>query len=101
MAQNKAMSYLRRAIPNTRKVINAIEFRRHVSQSITRRGGGGDHHGPMMPPFARLAPPTETVKNEFKKSPISFKKIKLTCRSLTTFIDPRGGGISLGRFRCP
>lgn len=30
--------------------------------AVRRMGGGGDHHhGPMMPPFARLRPPTQTV----------------------------------------
>ena len=34
--------------------------RRTISASIVRTGGGGG--GPMMPPFARLKPPTETVR---------------------------------------
>ena len=33
--------------------------RRCVSRTAIRKGG--DAGGPMMPPFARLAPPTETV----------------------------------------
>mmetsp|Transcript_39641 Transcript_39641/g.40407 ORF Transcript_39641/g.40407 Transcript_39641/m.40407 type:complete len:135 (+) Transcript_39641:65-469(+) len=28
------------------------------------KGGGGGHHAPALPPFARLAPPSGTIPNE-------------------------------------
>ena len=57
------MSLLRKAV--TRAAIQAVALssRRPISQTIVRRGG--DHHGPMMPPFARNAPPTTTVLEIF------------------------------------
>ena len=44
-----------------RKQLSRANFNsiRKISSSYIRFGG--DHHGPMMPPFARLRPPTGTV----------------------------------------
>lgn len=31
--------------------------------AVRRMGGGHDHHGPSMPPMARMRPPTKTVES--------------------------------------
>lgn len=31
------------------------------SFAIVRNMGGGGHHGPLMPPFVRIRPPSSTV----------------------------------------
>lgn len=40
-----------------------IAVSKNSTRIITRSMGGG-HHGPNMPPFARLRPPTKSV-NQF------------------------------------
>eukprot|EP01041_Mallomonas_annulata_P000101 gene101-143_t len=44
--------------------IRRVFLRRGLLQSSVSAIRGGHHHGPAMPPFARLAPPTGTIPEE-------------------------------------
>jgi hypothetical protein len=43
------------------RVVNTA-LRRNTPKFVRFMGGGGDHHGPLMPPFARRRPPTGSVR---------------------------------------
>lgn len=60
-------------------------------------GGGGDHHAPNLPPFARQQPPTGKVRTlAFLYMP----HLILTKFSPLQLIGPRRVGVDLGRYRC-
>lgn len=50
---------LSKTLTCTPTLFGRLQVNRRLPMMITRSGGG--HHGPMMPPFARLQPPTSSV----------------------------------------
>ena len=60
-----------RALRNTLRGAPAIRA------AARRQMGGGGHHGPLMPPFARIRPPTATVSILFTASFIVFISLNL------------------------
>jgi hypothetical protein len=56
----RGLRYVRRGIP-TKTIVRTMGGGHGHAPADGHGDGHDDHHGPLMPPFARLAPPTDSV----------------------------------------
>lgn len=70
------------------------------SVALARSMGGGGHHGPMMPPFIRIRPPSSTVCCSFFSGVFSrWFHLQLDVL-LLVLVDSRTSRVGMGRFGC-